>query len=241
MVCSPSVQKERKMNKLKSTAIPLTEEFICSAASSLLLSFSLSLCFDLSYTLWITPHPPPPISHSGSPVRLQGRGGIVRSDGWLSTFCCLPLRSFEIYRATDYQAWKPISLHIPLARSLLFLSLPSIHLFSMLACSLFYYLKLFLSTGEGLGEHHISMHPINCTRSLCTFAEQSETCFGCGYKLCASMTSLLSLLVLRSPGMLKPDVCASKRCNYNTRKGATVGNCALKIVIALLSWLFCWA
>lgn len=49
------------------------------------------------------------------------------------------------------------------------------------------------------------------------------------------MTSLLSLLALCSPGMLKPGVCASKRCNYNTRKGATVGNCALKIVIALLS------
>lgn len=49
------------------------------------------------------------------------------------------------------------------------------------------------------------------------------------------MTSLLSLLVLHSPGMLKLGVCASKRCNYNTRKGATVGNCALKIVIALLS------
>lgn len=99
----------------------------------------------------------------------------------------------------------------------------------------FFFSFLFPSTSKRLGEHRISMQPINCTRSLRGSAEQPETCFGCGYKWCTSMTSLLSLLALKFPGMPKPGVCASKCCNYNTRKGATVGNCALKIVIALLS------
>lgn len=46
----------------------------------------------------------------GCAVRLFHSSGVVTSDGWLSTFCCLPLRSWEIYRLADYQAWKPISL-----------------------------------------------------------------------------------------------------------------------------------
>lgn len=46
----------------------------------------------------------------GCAVSLFQSGGVVTSDGWLSTFCCLPLRSWEIYRLADYQAWKPISL-----------------------------------------------------------------------------------------------------------------------------------
>lgn len=51
-----------------------------------------------------------PSLRQGCAVRLFQSSGVVRSDGWLSTFCCLPLRSWEIYRLADYQAWKPISL-----------------------------------------------------------------------------------------------------------------------------------
>lgn len=143
------------MNKIKPISIPLPlkkqkSSFAQRPPLFYFLFFLPSICFDLSYTLCISPPTPTPISHSGSPVRLQGRGGIVRSDGWLSTFCCLPLRSSEIYTATDYQAWKPISLYIPLARSLLFLSLLSIHLFSTPASSLFYYLKLFCALVKDL-------------------------------------------------------------------------------------------
>ena len=61
--------------------------------SLLSLSLSLSLCL-----------------RQGCAVRPFQSSGVVRSDGWLSTFCCLPLRSWEIYRLADYQAWKPISL-----------------------------------------------------------------------------------------------------------------------------------
>lgn len=51
-----------------------------------------------------------PSFRQGCAVRLFQSAGVVTSDGWLSTFCCLPLRSWEIYRLADYQAWKPISL-----------------------------------------------------------------------------------------------------------------------------------
>lgn len=54
--------------------------------------------------------PPSPSFRQGCAVRLFQSAGVVTSDGWLSTFCCLPLRSWEIYRLADYQAWKPISL-----------------------------------------------------------------------------------------------------------------------------------
>lgn len=52
----------------------------------------------------------PPSLRQGCAVRPLQSSGVVRSDGWLSTFCCLPLCSWEIYRPADYQAWKPISL-----------------------------------------------------------------------------------------------------------------------------------
>lgn len=72
----------------------------------------------------------PPLSPSlrqGCAVRLFQSGGVVTSDGWLSTFCCLPLRSWEIYRLADYQAWKPISLsHSFLPSSILASLAPSI-------------------------------------------------------------------------------------------------------------------
>lgn len=71
------------------------------------------------------PHPTPPtLQLSGRDVRPFQSSGVVRSDGWRSTFCCLPLCSWEIYRLADYQAWKPISfsflppfLHLRLPRS----------------------------------------------------------------------------------------------------------------------------
>lgn len=59
-MCSLSVQQERKINKIKPYLYSSYSQkgFICSAASSLLLSFSPSLCFDLSYTLCIPPPTP---------------------------------------------------------------------------------------------------------------------------------------------------------------------------------------
>lgn len=77
----------------------------------------------------------PPLSLSpslrqGCAVRLFQSSGVVRSDGWLSTFCCLPLRSWEIYRLADYQAWKPISLpHSSLPPSMPASRLPSYSLY----------------------------------------------------------------------------------------------------------------
>lgn len=122
------------MNKIKPISIPLTHKnrrvHLLSGLLSLTFFFSVTLFWSLLHIMY-TPHPP--ISHSGSPVRLQGRGGIVRSDGWLSTFCCLPLCTSEIYTAADYQAWKPISRYIPLACSLLFpLCYPSIYFLCLL-------------------------------------------------------------------------------------------------------------
>ena len=65
-----------------------------------------------SISIYLSSCPPPfmPSLRQGCAVRLFQSSGVVRSDGWLSTFCCLPLRSWEIYRLADYQAWKPISL-----------------------------------------------------------------------------------------------------------------------------------
>lgn len=74
------------------------EELICSFCKQHLILFIFLLVF-------------PPLSlRQGCAVRPFQSSGVVRSDGWLSTFCCLPLRSWEIYRLADYQAWKPISL-----------------------------------------------------------------------------------------------------------------------------------
>ena len=71
--------------------------------------------FILFIFLLVPPPPPPPpppplLLRQGCAVRPFQSTGVVRSDGWLSTFCCLPLSSWEIYRHADYQAWKPISL-----------------------------------------------------------------------------------------------------------------------------------
>lgn len=75
------------------------EELICSFCKQHLILFIFLLVFF------------PPLSlRQGCAVRPFQSSGVVRSDGWLSTFCCLPLRSWEIYRLADYQAWKPISL-----------------------------------------------------------------------------------------------------------------------------------
>lgn len=75
---------------------------ILQAAS---LSIYLFSCFSPPPPFYLTPS-----LRQGCAVRLFQSSGVVRSDGWLSTFCCLPLRSWEIYRLADYQAWKPISL-----------------------------------------------------------------------------------------------------------------------------------
>lgn len=69
-----------------------------AASLSIYLSSSLFFC---SPSAWL---------RQGCAVRPFHSRAVVRSDGWLSTFCCLPLRSWEIYRLADYQAWKPISL-----------------------------------------------------------------------------------------------------------------------------------
>lgn len=92
---------------------------ILQAPSLFYLSFFL--CFFPSFS---------PSLRQGCAVRPFQSSGVVRSDGWLSTFCCLALRSWEIYRLADYQAWKPISLsHSSLASSIHTCLAPSISLF----------------------------------------------------------------------------------------------------------------
>lgn len=85
------------------------EELICSFCSQHLILFIFPLVFFFIFSLLSIP-PPPSSFRQGCAVRPFQSTGVVRSDGWLSTFCCLPLRSWEIYRLADYQAWKPISL-----------------------------------------------------------------------------------------------------------------------------------
>lgn len=82
-----------------------------------MLKLNCSFCskrFILFIVLLVSPSTPPPhtplLFRQGCAVRPFQSAGVVRSDGWLSTFCCLPLSSWEIYRHADYQAWKPISL-----------------------------------------------------------------------------------------------------------------------------------
>lgn len=83
------------------------EELICSFRSQHLILFIFPLVF---FPHSYLSHPQPFSFRQGCAVRPFQSTGVVRSDGWLSTFCCLPLRSWEIYRLADYQAWKPISL-----------------------------------------------------------------------------------------------------------------------------------
>lgn len=77
------------------------EELICS--------FCRQHPFLFIFLLGFFPPSLSPSLRQSCAVRLFQSSGVVRSDGWLSTFCCLPLRSWEIYRLADYQAWKPIS------------------------------------------------------------------------------------------------------------------------------------
>lgn len=81
------------------------EELICSFYSQHLILFIFFLPF-----FPLSPYGPLLFLRQDCAVRPFQSTGVVRSDGWLSTFCCLPLRSWEIYRLADYQAWKPISL-----------------------------------------------------------------------------------------------------------------------------------
>lgn len=203
---------------------------ILQAAS---LSIYLSSCVFFTLSL-------PASLRQGCAVRPFQSSGVVRSDGWLSTFCCLPLRSWEIYRLADYQAWKPISLsHSSLPSSIHACLAPSTSL------SLFQHLLRYQKTAfimERCVQNNIEIRVWTEGSLLRVIVDMSE-----GNSVLRVIRLVFDSLSCPSSSSSSPLLPApSQACNtqasiYVSHAGGNYSiaercwaNCCLKIVIALL-------
>lgn len=112
---------------------------------------------------------------------------------------------------------------LSLTRQLPFLSLLSIHLFSPLTSFLFYYLKPFCPPMKDLGEHRISMQPINSARSWPVLPNGWQHVWDVTINRPPSMTSLLLLPSLPPPPACCNIVFAHLNVIITPEKGATAG------------------
>lgn len=212
------------------------EESICSFCRHHLFSIYLSSCvFSLSFS---------PSLRQGYAVRPFQSTGVVRSDGWLSTFCCLALRSWEIYRLADYQAWKPISLsHSSLASSIHTYLAPSISLFYF---NIFSVTKKSFHNREMCAKQHWNLC-IDTGKQLLLLRVIVNVLEGWNnLRVTRLVFDRISYLSSSSPQIPAPLQTSNTRAsihvpltggNYNIGKRCWA-NCCLKIVIALLSQPF---
>lgn len=90
MVCSPSVQHERKMNKIKPIPIPLTHKnrrvHLLSGLLSLTFFFSVTLFWSLLHIMYLPPTPPThPRPHLSLRVSCQAAGKRWNCQKWWMT------------------------------------------------------------------------------------------------------------------------------------------------------------